>query len=148
MISPEVLRRYPYFGSINVESLKQVAMLADEVTVPAGTQMFNEGDPAQYLYLILRGEVNIQYLLGTGELRTVDTLVDGDLLVWSAMIEPYKTTAVGTATKATQLVRISAPKLRELCDKDPLLGYRLTIEVAKLLAHRLESARIQLAAAD
>jgi CRP/FNR family transcriptional regulator, cyclic AMP receptor protein len=148
MISPEVLRRYPYFGGISVESLKLVAMLADEVSVAAGTQMFNEGDPAQYLYLILRGEVNIQYLLGTGELRTVDTLVDGDLLVWSAMIEPYKTTAVGTTTKATQLVRISAPKLRELCDKDPLLGYRLTIEVAKLLSHRLESARIQLAAAD
>jgi CRP/FNR family transcriptional regulator, cyclic AMP receptor protein len=148
MISPEILRRYPYFGGINDESLKQVAMLADEVTVPAGKQMFNEGDPAQYLYLILRGEVNIQYLLGTGELRTVDTLVDGDLLVWSAMVEPYKTTAVGTTTKETQLVRIAAPRLRALCDKDPLLGYRLTIEVAKLLSHRLESARIQLAAAD
>jgi CRP-like cAMP-binding protein len=148
MISPEVLRRYPYFGGIGDESLKLVAMLADEVTVPAGTQMFNEGDPATYLYLIIRGEVNIQYLLGTGELRTVDTLVDGDLLVWSAMVEPYKTTAVGTATKETRLVRISAPKLRALCDKDPLLGYRLTIEVAKLLSHRLEGARIQLAATD
>ena len=71
MISPEVLRRYPYFGGISDESLKQVAMLADEVKVPAGTQMFNEGDPANYLYLIVRGEVNIQYELGTGELRTV-----------------------------------------------------------------------------
>lgn len=148
MISPEVLRRYPYFGGINDESLKQVAMLAEEVRVPAGTQMFNQGEPASYLYLILRGEVNIQYLLGTGELRTVDTMVDGDLLVWSAMVEPYKTTAIGTTTKETHLVRIAAAKLRELCEKDPLLGYRLTIEVAKLLSHRLEGARIQLAAVD
>lgn len=148
MISPETLRRYPYFGGIGEESLKQVAMLADEVTVPAGTRMFNEGDPAGYLYLIVRGEVNIQYLLGSGELRTVDTLVGGDLLVWSAMIEPYKTTAVGITTKETHLVRISAPKLRELCDKEPLLGYRLTIQIAKLLSHRLEGARIQLASID
>ena len=110
--------------------------------------MFNEGDPAGYLYLIVRGEVNIQYLLGNDELRTVDTLVAGDLLVWSAMIEPYKTTAVGTTTKETQLVRILAPKLRELCDKDPLVGYRLTIQIAKLLSHRLEGARIQLASID
>ena len=148
MISPETLRRYPYFGGIGEESLKLVAMLADEVTVPADTRVFNEGDPANYLYLIVRGEVNIQYLLGNDELRTVDTLVGGDLLVWSAMIEPYKTTAVGTTTKETHLVRISAPKLRELCDEDPLLGYRLTIQIAKLLSHRLEGARIQLASID
>lgn len=148
MISPETLRRYPYFGGIGEESLKQVAMVADEVTVPPNTCMFNEGDPANYVYVIARGEVNIQYLLGNGELRTVDTLVGGDLLVWSAMIEPYKTTAVGTTTKETHLVRISGPKLRELCDKDPLLGYRLTIQIAKLLSHRLEGARIQLASLD
>ncbi len=148
MISPETLRRYPYFGGIGEDSLKQVAMVADEVTVAAGTRMFNEGDPAQYLYLIVSGEVNIQYLLGNDELRTVDTLVEGDLLVWSAMIEPYKTTAVGTTTKETHLVRISAPKLRELCEQDPMLGYRLAIQVARLLAHRLEGARIQLASVD
>ena len=148
MISPETLRRYPYFGGIGEESLKEVAMLADEVTMAAGTTMFNEGDPACYLYLIVRGEVNIQYLLGNGDLRTVDTLVGGDLLVWSAMIEPYKTTAVGTTTKETHLVRIDARKLRELCDKDPLLGYRLATQIAKLLAHRLEGARIQLASID
>jgi CRP/FNR family cyclic AMP-dependent transcriptional regulator len=148
MISPETLRRYPYFGGIGEESLKQIAMLADEVTVPAGTCMFHEGDPAHYLYIIVQGEVNIQYLLGNDELRTVDTLVDGDVLVWSAMIEPYKTTAIGTANKECRLVRISAPKLRELCEHDPLVGYRLTTQIAKLLSHRLEGARIQLASVD
>jgi CRP/FNR family transcriptional regulator, cyclic AMP receptor protein len=148
MISPEILRRYPYFAHISDESLKEVAKVAEEVTVPAGKKMFNTGDPANYLYIILRGEVDIQYELGSGELRTVDTLVDGDLLVWSAMVEPYKTTAVGTTTKDTHLAKLSAPRLRELCDRDPQLGYRLTIQIAKLLANRLESARIQLAAVD
>lgn len=148
MISPETLRRYPYFAAIGDESLKKVAMIADEATVPAGHRMFSEGDPAESLYIIVRGEVNIQYELGSGELRTVDTLVPGDLLVWSALIEPYKTTAVGTTTKETQLVKICGPRLRALCEEDPLLGYRLTIQVAKLLAHRLESARVQLASVD
>ena len=146
MISPEILRRYPYFAAIGDESLRDVAMIADEVTVPAGHRMFSEDDPAQHLYIIATGEVNIQYLLGNGQYRTVDTLVDGDLLVWSALIEPYKTTAFGTTTKETRLVKISAAKLRELCERDPRLGYRLTTQVAKLLSHRLEGARIQLAA--
>ena len=148
MISPELLRRYPYFSTVDDDSLKAVAMLAEEKSVPAGTEMFRGGDPADALNIIVKGEVDIQYLLGNGERRTVDTLVSGDILGWSALIEPYKYTAIATATKPTQLVAIQAKKLRQLCDKDPLLGYRLTIEVARLLAHRLEAARVQLATVD
>ncbi len=145
MISPEVLRRYPYFAGIDEESLKQLAMIAEERTVPADTVMFREGDPADRLSIILKGEVNIQYILGDGELRTVDTLVDGDLLMWSALVEPYKATALGTTTKDTLLAQIDAVKLRMLCEREPTLGYCLMTQVARLLAHRLESARVQLA---
>ena len=145
MISPEVLRRYPSAAAVGEESMKAIAMMADEVTVPAKTQMFSEGDPAQYLFVIMKGEVNIQYRLGNGQLRTVDTLVEGDVLVWSALIEPYRTTAIGTTTKDCQLMRISAARLRDLCARDPLVGYQLTLAVSRLLAHRLEGARVQLA---
>lgn len=148
MISPEVLRRYPYFAAISEDSLKAIAMMAEEKCFPAGTQVFNEGDPADTLNIIVQGEVDIQYVLGSGEHRTVDTLIAGDLLMWSALVEPYKATAIGTATKELRLVRIDARKLRSLCDHDPMVGYRLMTEVAKLLAHRLEGARVQLAAID
>jgi CRP/FNR family transcriptional regulator, cyclic AMP receptor protein len=145
MISPEVLRRYPYFAGLSDESLKQLAMIAEEKAIPANSVMFRESDPASHLSVILVGEVNIQYMLGSGELRTVDTLVEGDLLMWSALVEPYRATALGTTTKDTRLARIDAAKLRLLCENEPILGYRLMTQVAKLLAHRLEGARVQLA---
>lgn len=146
MVSPELLRRFSCFVGLNESLLKQIAVISEERTVPAGTRLFDEGMPATHLYVIVKGEVNIQYLLGTGEMRTVDTLVDGDLLVWSALVEPYRTTAYGTTTKDTHLIAIQADKLRQLCEENPVLGYRLMTQVAKLLAHRLEGARIQLAA--
>jgi CRP-like cAMP-binding protein len=145
MISPELLRRYPYFAGIRDESLKQLAMIAEEKSVPAGTVLFREGDLATHLSVIIKGEVNIQYMLGNGELRTVDTLVEGDLLMWSALVEPHRATAMGTTTKETLLARIDGPKLRQLCQREPILGYQLMTEVAKLLANRLEGARVQLA---
>jgi CRP/FNR family transcriptional regulator, cyclic AMP receptor protein len=148
MISPEVLRRYPYFASIGEDSLKAIAMMAVEKSIAAGSQLFCEGDPAESLSVIVTGQVEIHYILGNGERRTVDTLVEGDLLMWSALVEPYKATAVGIASKPTRLVSIEAKRLRGLCDKDPMVGYRLMTQVAKLLAHRLEGARVQLAAAD
>jgi CRP-like cAMP-binding protein len=147
MISPEILRRYPYFAGIDEASLRQLAMITEEKpSVAAGVQLFAEGEPAKHLAIILRGEVNIQYLLGNGEMRTVDTLVGGDLLGFSALIEPYKYTGFGTTTQETGLALIDAQKLRDLCNRDPQLGYRMTLHVAKLLAHRLEGARVQLAA--
>jgi CRP-like cAMP-binding protein len=147
MISPEVLRRYPYFSGVNEESLKRVAMICSEKSVRGGATLFREGDPADFLAILVKGEINIQCELGTGELRTVDTLVDGDLLCWSALIEPYKLTAIGSAVKDCDLVTIDAVRLRQLCDSDAQLGYMLIKQVAKSLAHRLEGARVQLAAA-
>jgi CRP/FNR family cyclic AMP-dependent transcriptional regulator len=148
MISPEVLRRYPYFATINEETLKAVAMMAEERVVAPGTEMFREGDPAGTLNLITKGEVDIQYILGNGEHRTVDTLVDGDLLGWSALVEPHKYTANAIARKETHFVAIDGEKLRTLCTTDPQLGYRLLTQIAKLLAHRLDGARVQLATVD
>jgi CRP/FNR family cyclic AMP-dependent transcriptional regulator len=145
MVSPEVLRRYPYFAGIGEATLKSIAMIAEEESVAAGTQLFAEGDKVAALSVIVRGEIDIQYLLGNGELRTVDTLMDGELLCWSALVEPFKCTAMAKAVKKTELVSIAADKLRELCDNDSLLGYKLGLRVAKLLAHRLESTRLQLA---
>jgi hydrogenase maturation protease len=147
MISPEILRRYPYFAGIDDNSLRQLAMLTEEKRrIPSGTRLFAEGEQVKHLGIILSGEVNIQYLLGNGEMRTVDTLVGGDLLGFSALIEPYKYTGFGTTTQPTDLAMIDAAKLRELCQQDPKLGFQLTLEVAKMLAHRLEGARVQLAA--
>ncbi|MCX7424321.1 MAG: cyclic nucleotide-binding domain-containing protein [Planctomycetia bacterium] len=146
MVSPEMLRRYPQFADMSEENLKELAMIATERTFAAGEVLFHEGDSADQFHVILSGEVDIQYTLGSGECRTVDTLVSGDILCWSALVAPYKDTVNGTATKDTHVVAINAGKLRELCAEDSSLGYLLMTQVVRLLAHRLEIARVQLAA--
>jgi CRP-like cAMP-binding protein len=110
--------------------------------------IFEEGDVADNLYIITEGEVDIEYTLGSGEKRTVDTVVAGELIMWSALVEPYKSTAVGTANSDTKLIAIAGAKLRDLCETDHDLGYRMLICLTKLLAGRLEGARVQLATVD
>jgi CRP/FNR family cyclic AMP-dependent transcriptional regulator len=145
MISPELLRRYPYFAKVGEESLKKVAMLAEETTARASAALFHEGDKSEKLYIIVDGEVDLQYTLGSGELRTVDTLVAGDLMMWSALVEPYRSTATGSVKKDTKLIAIDGTKLRDLCEQDHDLGYRMLLSLTQLLATRLEGARVQLA---
>ena len=148
MVSPEMLRRFSCFSPVHEKSLEAVAMIAREELVAAGRQLFSEGDPADTLSLIVDGEVEIRYLLGSGEPRVVDTLIAGDILGWSALVEPHKMTGIATTRKPTRLIRIPARPLRELCECDPLLGYRLSTQVIRLLADRLEGTRARLATVE
>ncbi len=148
MISPELLRRYPCFATIAEETLKAVALIAEEGAVPAGAQIHTEGEPADILSIIVDGKVDIQYTLVNGERRIVDTLELGDILGWPAMVEPYRITCIATARTATRLIKVDAKRLRELCERDTLLGYRIMGQVIKLLSERLEGARVQVATAS
>lgn len=145
MISPEQLRRYPCFADIREDALKEVAMISDEVAAEAGKTLFSEGDRADAMFILVEGEVDLKYTLGSGEQRTIDTLVAGDLLVWSTLVEPYRCTATGVTRKACKLISINGHKMRELCEKNKDVGYRMLISVTQLLATRLEGARVQLA---
>jgi hypothetical protein len=79
--------------------------------------------------------MDLQYELGNGELRTVDTLVAGDLAVWSAVVEPYRCTASGTLRKDTKLIAINGAKLRNLMEANYDLGYRFLTERDQAACH-------------
>jgi CRP-like cAMP-binding protein len=145
MISPETLRRYPYFNAADDETLKALAMASEEIDIGTGEYLFRDGEPADRLYVLTEGEVDIQYVLQNGERRTVDTRVAGDLVVWSALVAPFKTTANGVAKRPTRAVAVNALKLRELCERDRELGYGLLREITLVMSHRLQGARVQLA---
>jgi CRP/FNR family transcriptional regulator, cyclic AMP receptor protein len=145
MISTEILRRYPYFTAADDEELRALAVIFEEVAVPAGTVMYREDDKADKLYILVEGEVDIQYTLGSGELRTADTILPGELLMWSALVEPYKSTAVVTARQNSRLIAVDADELRAYCATDYKVANEVLHHLAKMLATRLEGARIQLA---
>lgn len=145
MISPELLRRYACFAAVPDQTLATVAMMAEETTAGAGTRLFEERDPADVLSIIVDGEVDVQQKLENCEVRTVDTLIPGDILGWPAMVEPYRMTTSAICRTPTRLIRIDAPRLRQLCEQEPGLGYRLLSQIAVCLSERLEAARIQLA---
>ena len=147
MVTSDLLRRYSHFSQLSPEALDKLASIAEEQAVAAGQAVFSESDPAEFLYLIVRGEVNLACELGSGEFRVVDTLVDGELVGWASLVEPYRYRTFATAVKETHFIRFAAAKLRAFCEADHALGQQLLTQVARMLSSRLKSARVQLAAA-
>jgi CRP-like cAMP-binding protein len=152
MISPETLRRYPFFAPLDFEQIKAIAIISDHVEFHKGEQIFEECGVADSLYLITEGLVDLYYrsasegdrppkLLNAGEVSP------GEFLGFSSLIEPYSLNATAKASQNTKAIKIDAVALRQLCDKDPLIGYRVMTQLAKNAIERLIAARVQLAAA-
>ena len=120
-------------------------MISAEITCTSGEVLFRDGEAASHCYIVVSGEIDIQHVMNNDEVRTVDTRVPGDLIVWSALVHPYKTTATGVARHRVELIAIEAARLRKLCEKDTKLGFSIMSEVARVMSHRLMGARVQLA---
>jgi CRP/FNR family cyclic AMP-dependent transcriptional regulator len=160
MISPEALRRYPYFSQLPEEALKQVAMICEDRSFKAGERLFEEsaemkssarlydkGQAAAELMILVSGEVDLVTEMSGGNESPVASLVAGDLMAESSMIEPYHLTVSGIAQRDGSMLVIDAAKLREMCEQQPALGFVVMSQVAKVLLGRLQDAQVQLAAA-
>lgn len=154
MISPELLRRYPFFAPFDDVQQKEIAMLADEIEVVRDATLFEAGEPANYLYLLVEGGVDLfeisedEYDPNLRKEFFVGEVDAGEVLGISAVVEPYKLTAAARTTAPARLVRIDAVRLRPYFDKDPVFGYLFMRQVARLALERLGETRILLAGAS
>lgn len=153
MISPELLRRYPFFGLLTETQLKAIAMIAQEVNIPSGSQIFKEGEKADALYLLLQGSVDLYYTVETEGLLDfskeflVGEINPGDAFGVSALMEPYIFTATAKADQNLRVISIDAVAMRALLEDDAKMSCVIIYQLAKAYAERLRSTRIQLAAA-
>jgi CRP-like cAMP-binding protein len=157
MISPETLRRYPYFAGIDEESLRSVAVLGeendfkkDEVIFTesgeflASDRIYQEGEKAKHLMLITEGEIDIALTFSADNQVIVGTLVAGDLMAISSLLPPYHLTSTAIARSDGKMICIEAEGLRKLMDEDADLGYHMMAGAAKALRDRLQNTRVEL----
>ena len=153
MISPEVLRRYPFFAFLDEAQLRAVAMLSEEIEVDDGALVIEYGQPAEALCLLVEGSLDLYYVVAdreAPELKKEFFLSEfsaGDVFGISALIEPYVYTASVRASAASRVVRMDGIGLRALCEVDARIAVGLMKSVAKAAMERLNDTRVQLVAA-
>ena len=82
MISPEILRRYQLFAGLPLEVLKEIAQFSRELTLEADTYLFQEGDSAEELYLIISGGIDLQLVMPDNGSQNIEVemIVPGELV--------------------------------------------------------------------
>jgi CRP-like cAMP-binding protein len=153
MIPTELLRHYPFFGSLDDDQLKKIAMIADEAVLNNGETLFQEGQSADALYFLMEGCVDLFYAAAESPSLSfpdgipVGAINPGEAFSISAVIEPHILTATARVSKPGRAIKIDAKALLQLFKTDQRLAYLMTQQAAKAVIERLHSTRVQLAAA-
>lgn len=162
MISPELIRRYPFFANLNEDQIVTLAQAADEVSVEAGYCFFCDEDELNTFYLVVEGEAAIvipvpdqdveQKVSGqlTGELQTEDVIVStiepGQVFGWSALVPPHSSTAWAKTTKPSRMITFDCTQLRPIFEEDTGFGYLMMQKAAQVTRERLRDLRIEVLA--
>ena len=138
------LRDLDFMQGLDPDQLNRISEIATSVEWGSGETVFREGDRDPILYVVVKGHVAIEVTIpGRGRVILL-TVGPGEVFGWSSLFHSRPKTAAARTTEATKALALDAPKLGELCDADPRLGYVLTQRILEVVSERLKATRMQL----
>jgi uncharacterized protein (TIGR00661 family) len=120
------LRRAPLFAGLSRKELAQLARLADDVEVPAGTVLCKEGDRGREFFVLMEGKVDV-----ARKGRRVATLGAGDFVGEISLLEPTPRTATVTAKTPLRFFVLTAREFRHLVDENPSVERKVLRALAR-----------------
>ncbi len=138
------LREIPGASDLSTEMVARLASLAEWRRDPAGTVLFREGEHHAAYYIVHQGHVALEMCLSGRGCTRLLTLGPGEIVAWSSLLGSGVMTATGIAQDDVELIEFSGPRVRQLCDADQQLGYRVMRWLAAALSQRLLATRLQL----
>lgn len=142
----EAFTQVPLFHDLTQAQLALLRPLFLAGDCNSGGTLFDQGDPAKYLYIVTLGEVVIRYKPEDGPPITVANVYPGGVVGWSAAIGRSTYTSAAECLTYTQLLRIHSHDLQFLCSQHPETGALLLERLASNVAERYPHAHAQVVA--
>lgn len=138
MVSVKQLKDIELFKGLTPDELQSIRQLTAEENYGSRQKVFEEGDPALKLYMLVEGEVEIKkWVDNKSKQVVVDTVTPGKIFGWSSLTEPRTLTASAWSTKPTRFIIFSNGKLRKLFEKNTRIGYVVMLNLAQVISQRL-----------
>ena len=133
-----------FFAGLNSADIQLLAPYFAPQTWVAGTVIFEQNDFAEYLYLVVSGEVTIRYKPHDGPVMSVTRVQPGGVFGWSAAMNNPAYTSGAVCSLDSEVLRIRGIDLRAICEKHPELGTIILDRLAGVIAERKHSLQSQL----
>ncbi len=138
-----MLERVATFINMNQDYVKLLEPLFERYACPSGTTVIEQGQPADYLYLILDGKVQVSYKPYDGSSITVSHVEKDGVFGWSAVVGSRTYTSSVTAIEDLDTYRIHGNELRNLCANHPEAGKEILERIAGVVSSRWNNSHEQ-----
>jgi CRP/FNR family cyclic AMP-dependent transcriptional regulator len=139
----DILDQLPLFQGFSPEQFQLIRPLFVACDCYTDTQLFEQGTPAEFLFLVVGGEVAIRYKPDDGPALTVARVRPGGVVGWSAALGSRLYTSGAVCTAYTQMLRVRGSDLRTLCEEHPDTGILILERLATVIAERLRNTHEQ-----
>lgn len=128
---------------MNEEYVNLLKPLFESYSCHSGAMVIQQGDPADYLYLIVNGTVEVSFKPYDGVPITVSHVGKDGLFGWSAVVGSGIYTSSVTAIEDLESFRIHGNELRRLCVEHPAAGRAILEQLANVVSSRWRNAHEQ-----
>ena len=129
------LKQRDLFGSLSHNFVNEIMNSAETESHQAGEMLFHEGDPAGWLFILLKGRIKLR-LGQTGQVIYVVSNA-GEVFGWSSLVDRPSYSASAECMLPTKLLRLDKNRLQKIIQKDAASSAILFQNLAVILGNRL-----------
>ncbi len=135
------LKRIPIFESLTHRELEAIERIIHQRVYKPGEIIFHQGDAGVGMYIIEKGIVQIIYE-PTNQLLA--ELSDGEFFGELALLDESPRSATAIAKTECKMLGFFQSDLFGLLQRDPRLGVKIVIELARIIGERLKHSNEQI----
>ncbi len=136
--------RFPIFLGLDSSQISKLLPYMVECRFTRDSVIFEQGAVAEYLYILLAGEVVVDFKPYDGPLLTVAHIEPGGVFGWSTALGREVYTSGAIATEDCLAYRIRGDSLSAFCKDYPDVARILLENLASSIAERLRNTHIQI----
>jgi CRP-like cAMP-binding protein len=134
------------FGGLPESQLAKIAGFCKEMSFQQGERIFDEGEKAERLYILIEGKVSIRVHLTSRPETVTVAVIEGSYnsFGWSGVVAPYHYTAAAFCETDSRVLVLPGIELMEVLKEDPASGITVMRRVAEIIGSRLKNSRAAL----
>jgi len=142
MVSAEWLKRTELFEALEEPQLNTLLLHASVESFPEGKRIFNQGEKAVRLYILVEGAVDLT--IKTGEkidFMTSKIEEEGAVFGMPSLIEPFRFNVTAICLKPSKVLVLDADQIKKRMEEDPKMGMEVMKKLASIYFNRLNNLR-------
>jgi CRP/FNR family transcriptional regulator, cyclic AMP receptor protein len=130
----DLLAAVPLFAGLSKKELGEVAAIADEISLPAGRRLIEEGTRGREFFVLVEGTAAV-----SRKGRKINEVEGGSWFGEIALVADVPRTATVTATSAVRLLVVTEHGFRSLIQRVPGIAVKVLATVGERLAEYQKS---------